>query len=57
MLRPLRILPFFLAAVFVSTVTPDVEWVGPAPGQYDKTTDAQRNLAISGLHDSLCRPN
>jgi hypothetical protein len=47
----------YRATIMGPGVTPDVEWVGPAPGQYDKTTDAQRNLAISGLHDSLCRPN
>jgi hypothetical protein len=47
----------YRATIMGPGVTPDVEWVGPAPGQYDKATDAQRNLAISGLHDSLCKPN
>jgi hypothetical protein len=47
----------YRATIMGPGVTPDVTWVGPAPGVYDKTTDAQRNLAISGLHDSLCRPN
>jgi len=47
----------YRATIMGPGVTPDVEWVGPAPGQYDKTTDAQRNLAISGLHDGLCKPN
>ena len=47
----------YRATIMGPGVTPDVEWQGPAPGQYDKATDAQRNLAISGLHDTLCKPN
>jgi hypothetical protein len=47
----------YRATIMGPGVTPDVMWTGAAPGTYDKTTDAQRNLAISGLHDSLCRPN
>jgi hypothetical protein len=47
----------YRATIIGPGVTPDVMWVGPAPGQYDKATDAQRNLAISGLHDSLCKAN
>jgi hypothetical protein len=47
----------YRATIMGPGVTPDVMWQGPAPGQYDQATDAQRNLAIAGLHDSLCRPN
>ena len=47
----------YRATIMGPGVTPDVMWSGQAPGAYDKDTDAQRNLAISGLHDSLCRPN
>jgi hypothetical protein len=47
----------YRATIMGPGVTPDVEWQGPAPGQYDSATDAQRNLAISGLHDTLCKPN
>jgi hypothetical protein len=47
----------YRATIMGPGVTPDVMWQGQAPGAYDKATDAQRNLAISGLHDSLCRPN
>ena len=47
----------YRATIMGPGVTPDVMWTGPAPGAYDKTTDAQRNIAIAGLHDSLCRPN
>ena len=47
----------YRATIMGPGVTPDVMWVGPAPGVYDSATDAQRNLAISGLHDALCRPN
>jgi hypothetical protein len=47
----------YRATIMGPGVTPDIMWQGPAPGQYDQATDAQRNLAISGLHDSLCKPN
>jgi hypothetical protein len=47
----------YRATIMGPGVTPDVRWTGAAPGVYDKATDAQRNLAIAGLHDSLCRPN
>ena len=47
----------YRATIMGPGVTPDVMWSGQAPGAYDKDADAQRNLAISGLHDSLCRPN
>ena len=47
----------YRATVMGPGVTPDVMWEGPAPGRYNKAADAQRNLAIAGLHDSLCRPN
>jgi hypothetical protein len=47
----------YRATIMGPGVTPDVMWVGQAPGTYDKSEDAQRNLAISGLHDNLCRPN
>ncbi len=47
----------YRATIMGPGVTPDVMWTGPAPGVYDKATDAERNLAIAGLHDSLCRPN
>jgi len=32
-------------------------WSGLAPGTYDKATGGDRNLAISALHDALCKPN
>jgi hypothetical protein len=47
----------YRATVMGPGVTPDVMWEGRAPGTYDRATDAERNLAIAGLHDSLCRPN
>jgi hypothetical protein len=47
----------YRATIMGPGVTPDVMWTGPAPGVYDKTTDAERNIAIAGLHDSLCQPN
>jgi hypothetical protein len=47
----------YRATIMGPGVTPDVMWTGLAPGTYDKSTDARRNLAIAGLHDSLCRPN
>jgi hypothetical protein len=47
----------YRATVMGPGVTPDVMWEGPAPGVYDKAADAERNLAIDGLHDSLCRAN
>ncbi len=47
----------YRATIMGPGVTPDVMWTGPAPGAYDKGTDAERNVAISSLHDSLCRPN
>ncbi len=47
----------YRATIMGPGVTPDVMWTGVAPGAYDKSTDAERNLAIAGLHDSLCRPN
>ena len=47
----------YRATIMGPGVTPDVMWTGAAPGVYDKAADAQRNLAIAGLHDSLCRPN
>jgi hypothetical protein len=47
----------YRATIMGPGVTPDVRWIGQAPGAYDKATDAQRNLAIAGLHDALCKPN
>jgi hypothetical protein len=47
----------YRATIMGPGVTPDVMWEGLAPGAYDKTTDGKRNLAISALHDALCRPN
>ncbi len=47
----------YRATIMGPGVTPDVMWTGQAPGAYDKATDAERNIAIVGLHDSLCRPN
>jgi len=47
----------YRATIMGPGVTPDVMWTGQAPGAYDKSTDAQRNIAISGLHDTLCKPN
>jgi hypothetical protein len=47
----------YRATIMGPGVTPDVMWTGLAPGAYDKATDAQRNLAIAGLGDSLCKPN
>ncbi|HWE82079.1 MAG TPA: hypothetical protein VG265_10540 [Gaiellaceae bacterium] len=47
----------YRATIMGPGVTPDVMWTGLAPGAYDGATDAQRNLAISGLHDALCQPN
>jgi hypothetical protein len=38
-------------------VTPDVMWEGISRGPYDKEADAASNLAITQLHDKLCRPN
>ena len=47
----------YRATIMGPGVTPDVMWTGAAPGAYDKATDTERNIAIAGLHDSLCRPN
>ncbi len=47
----------YRATIMGPGVTPDVMWTGLAPGSYDSSTDAERNLAIAGLHDSLCKPN
>jgi hypothetical protein len=47
----------YRATIMGPGVTPDVMWEGLAPGTYDKTTDSERNLAISALHDALCKPN
>jgi hypothetical protein len=47
----------YRATIMGPGVTPDVMWTGAAPGAYDQATDAERNIAISGLHDSLCQPN
>jgi hypothetical protein len=47
----------YRATIMGPGVTPDVMWVGSAPGAYDKSMDAERNIAIADLHDSLCRPN
>jgi hypothetical protein len=47
----------YRATIMGPGVTPDVMWTGPAPGAYDKATDAERNIAIADLHDALCKPN
>ncbi|HEX4518791.1 MAG TPA: hypothetical protein VH063_04325 [Gaiellaceae bacterium] len=38
-------------------LTPDVEWIGSAPGPYDAVADAAANAQIAALGDSVCRPN
>ena len=38
-------------------VTPDVMWVGSAPGPYDKATDAEANAQIAAMKDPACKPN
>ena len=47
----------YRATVIGPGVTPDVSWVGAAPGAYDKSMDAVANAAIAQLGDKLCRAN
>ena len=47
----------YRATVIGPGVTPDVTWEGPAPGAYNRQSDAQANNAIRALNDPLCKPN
>ena len=38
-------------------VTPDVMWVGVAPGRYDAAADAAANARIAAMKDPACKPN
>lgn len=38
-------------------VTPDVMWIGEAPGAYDRTEDLTDNRELATLEDSACKPN
>lgn len=38
-------------------VTPDVMWLGTAPGPYDPAVDAQANARIVAMKDRSCKPN
>jgi len=38
-------------------VTPDLAWVGPAPGAYEAAADEAANRQIAALGDGLCLPN
>jgi hypothetical protein len=43
----------YRATIMGPGVTPDVMWEGPAPSS--SRMSAQRNIAIAGLHDPLCK--
>jgi hypothetical protein len=49
----------YRATVIGPGVTPDVTWLSPAPGSYDRTRDQSANRDMQSLlrGDSLCRPH
>lgn len=47
----------YRATIIGPGVAPDVMWSGVSPGAYNEAADAELNVAITALHDNLCRPN
>jgi hypothetical protein len=48
---------FYRATVIGPGVTPDVMWLGHAPGAYNNELDAVQNRQIAAMGDPACKPN